>query len=64
MGGEVATAYCVIAYDSFTPPSNCPPGDVSDGFYLQQGGAASPQCRSVSDGFFDRPRPTLDFEQT
>jgi hypothetical protein len=38
MGGQVTTAYCVIANYCFTPPLNCPPGEVSDGLYLQQGG--------------------------
>jgi len=65
MGGEVTVAYCVIANYNFVPPLNCPPGQVANAFSVRQGGAADgPQCRLTSDGFFDRRRATMDFEQT
>jgi hypothetical protein len=65
MGGQVTTAYCVIANFDFVPPVNCPPGQVANAFSVRQGGGADgPQCRPTSDGFFDRPRATMDFEQT
>jgi hypothetical protein len=65
MGGQVTTAYCVIANFDFVPPVNCPPGQVANAFSVRQGGGADgPQCRPTSDGFVDRPRATMDFEQT